>query len=88
MERGSETVLHAFSLELRECRREAGLSQEELAARADLSARHISFLETGKRQPSLAALISLSRGLGISLAALASAIEARAVAWHEIDRKN
>lgn len=77
MERSTQTILEAFAGALRECRREAGLSQEELAARAELSARHISFLETGKRQPSLAVLHSLSLGLGISLTQFAETIERR-----------
>jgi transcriptional regulator with XRE-family HTH domain len=37
---------------LREWRRRAGLSQLELALRADSSARHISYIETGKSRPS------------------------------------
>lgn len=77
MERSNQTILQAFAEALRQCRREAGLSQEELAARAELSARHISFLETGKRQPSLAVLHALTLGLGMSLTQFAEAIESR-----------
>lgn len=39
----------------------------ELAERADVSARFISFLETGRHQPSLSALYALSKGLGIRM---------------------
>lgn len=77
MERSTPSILQAFAEALRQCRRDMGLSQEELAARADLSARHISFLETGKRQPSLAVLHALSVGLGMSLTQFAEAIEER-----------
>ena len=76
MERSNPNLLAAFAEALRRCRHEASLSQEELAARADLSARHISFLETGKRQPSLTVLAALSRGLGMSLAQFAEVIDA------------
>lgn len=77
MERSNQNLLDAFAEALRQCRHEAGLSQEELAARADLSARHISFLETGKRQPSLTVLAALSRGLGMNLAQFAEVIEGK-----------
>lgn len=77
MERSNPIILHAFADALRQCRREVGLSQEELAARADLSARHVSFLETGKRQPSLTVLHALSQGLGMSLTQFAEVIESK-----------
>jgi transcriptional regulator with XRE-family HTH domain len=51
------------------------VTQEELAARADVSARFVSLLETARRQPSLTALHALSTGLGIRIRDLAAEME-------------
>lgn len=42
-----------------------GLSQETLAERADISVRHLSFLENGRTRPSPAAIEKLGGGLGL-----------------------
>jgi mannose-6-phosphate isomerase-like protein (cupin superfamily) len=55
---------------LREERTRAGLTLEQLAQRAELSTAHLSRLESGDRQPSVAALIALSRALGVSMSTL------------------
>jgi transcriptional regulator with XRE-family HTH domain len=55
---------------LREERSRARLTLDQLAHRAELSAAHLSRLESGERQPSVAALIALSRGLGVSMSTL------------------
>lgn len=67
MERTNEKLVAAFADALRQRRRAANLSQEELAARADVSARFVSFLETKKRQPTLTIIAALSKGLGLSM---------------------
>jgi transcriptional regulator with XRE-family HTH domain len=63
-------VLTSLAGSLREERMRAGLTLEELARRAELSTAHLSRLESGDRQPSVAALISLSRALGVALSTL------------------
>lgn len=75
MNRQNEHLVAAFAAALSEERERASLTQEELAERADVSARFISFLETGRRQPSLSALHALSSGLGVRMRDLADAIE-------------
>ena len=77
MDRSNSALVAAFSEVLRELREQAGLTQEELAERADVSVRFISFLETGRRQPSLSALAAVSKGLGLSMSALILALESR-----------
>lgn len=77
MERSNPALVTAFADALREERLRLGLTQEELADRADVSARFISFLETGRRQPSLSALASVAKGLGLSLSALTAKVEKR-----------
>jgi uncharacterized protein len=53
---------------LRQARQRAGLSQEELAARAGVTQSVISAYETGHRQPSLPTLSSLVEAAGFDLA--------------------
>ena len=52
MERVNSELVVAFAAVLSDARAEAGLSQESLAERANISTRHVSYLETGARQPS------------------------------------
>lgn len=75
MNRQNEHLVAAFAAALSEQREQARLTQEELAERADVSARFISFLETGRRQPSLSALHALSKGLGIRMQDLVAEVE-------------
>jgi transcriptional regulator with XRE-family HTH domain len=77
MDRRNDRLVLAFAGVLRERRTRAGLSQEELAARADVSARFISFVETGRRQPSLSALAALSTGVGASMTDMVAELEER-----------
>lgn len=46
-------------------RAEAGLTQEGLAARADITTSYISHIERGDRNPTWAWLGRLSQGLGV-----------------------
>lgn len=75
MDRQNDSLIAAFAVTLFEERQKAGLTQEELAERADVSARFISFLETGRRQPSLSTLHAISKGLRISMQDLVAEIE-------------
>jgi quercetin dioxygenase-like cupin family protein/DNA-binding XRE family transcriptional regulator len=63
-------ALSTIAESLREERTRAGLTLEQLAQRAELSIAHLSRLESGDRQPSVAALIALSRALGVSMSTL------------------
>jgi quercetin dioxygenase-like cupin family protein/DNA-binding XRE family transcriptional regulator len=63
-------ALSSLAEGLREERTRAGLTLEQLAQRAELSTAHLSRLESGERQPSVAALIALSRALGVSMSTL------------------
>ncbi len=46
------------------------LSQEALAGKAQLDAKHLQTLEAGVANPTLASLLALSRALGVSLSEL------------------
>lgn len=56
-----------FTSTLRQWRKQKKLSQLELALAADVSQRHISWLETGRSQPSREMVIRLSEALSIPL---------------------
>jgi transcriptional regulator with XRE-family HTH domain len=52
---------------LKQWRSRRGLSQLDLAVAADVSARHISFLETGRSLPSPEMVLLLGSTLGVPL---------------------
>jgi transcriptional regulator with XRE-family HTH domain len=56
-----------FSALLRHWRTRRGMSQLDLALAADVSARHVSFLETGRAQPSREMILALASSLDVSL---------------------
>lgn len=56
-----------FPALLKHWRRQRGLSQLDLALSADVSARHVSFLETGRSSPSADMVLRLATTLGVPL---------------------
>ena len=60
----------ALGRQVRKRRTRQGLSQEQLAERADLHWTHISGIERGQYDLKLSTLIRLSRGLGVTLSDL------------------
>ncbi|WP_431900617.1 helix-turn-helix domain-containing protein [Nonomuraea sp. bgisy101] len=52
---------------LREWRHRRGLTQLDLAIQAEVSARHVSFVETGRTIPSSAMVLRLAEHLGVPL---------------------
>ena len=52
---------------VREWRAARGLSQLDLAMRAGFSSRHVSFIETGRTQPSRQALLAIAETLDVPL---------------------
>ncbi len=54
-----------FGIALARLRRSRGWSQEDLALKAQLSQRHVSFLETGRSKPGQAALAKLTRAMAL-----------------------
>lgn len=76
MERTNAKLIKAFAKVLKRKRREAGLSQEELAFRSELSPSYISLLETANRQPTLTVLAELANCLGVGLPNLLAEVKA------------
>jgi len=63
-------VRRALGRRVRELRTAQGLSQEQLAERADLHWTHISGIERAQHDLKLSTLTQVARGFGISLSAL------------------
>jgi transcriptional regulator with XRE-family HTH domain len=51
--------------ELRKARLAAGLTQEQLAAKAEVSREYVNYIERGKRQPTVAIFIRLCKAMRI-----------------------
>ena len=61
----SARTLRPFGAQIREWRQRRALTQLELALRAGVSTKHLSFLETGRSQPSRAMLLRLAERLAL-----------------------
>lgn len=59
----------AFGQMLRDCRRGRRLSQLDLALHAEVSQRHLSFLESGRARPSREMVVQLAEALDLALEA-------------------
>lgn len=55
----------AFGQVLRELRRDAGLSQEQLAFAAEIERNFVSLIERGVNQPSIRIIFKLAQALGL-----------------------
>lgn len=71
-------ILLALGQLVKQQRTALGISQEELGLRANLDRTYISGIERGVRNPSITALVSLTRGLGITVANLLENLEIEA----------
>ena len=78
MPTSTTALTKAFGLVLRDFRKGAGLSQETLVYRANLSRNYISELELGSKTPSLSAIELLAAALGTRPHVLIKAAEERA----------
>jgi ribosome-binding protein aMBF1 (putative translation factor) len=60
---------------LRAVRKEAGISQQELAARLDKPQSFVSKYESGERRLDILEILQICKGVGISLAIFSSRLE-------------
>ena len=56
-----------FGIILKELRKEANLSQDQLCKKLGFSNQTVSFWESGKREPSLDALVSVAKYFDVSV---------------------
>jgi transcriptional regulator with XRE-family HTH domain len=66
----SRDVLVSFAENLRRRRKELGLSQEQLGARADIQMADISRYESGVRDPRVTTIARLAQALEVPIADL------------------
>ena len=64
-----------FGTELRRLRLKAGLTQEEVSARANVTREYVSMLEAGKNSPTIEVFIRLVRAVGASPAEVIAEVE-------------
>lgn len=62
--------------ELRKARNKAGLTQEQVAARARISREYVSQLERNRQSPTVDMLLRVCRILGVSAARIIERVEA------------
>jgi transcriptional regulator with XRE-family HTH domain len=65
-----EAVLLAFGARLSRCRREKGLTQEDLGSLAGLHRTYVGSVERGERNPTLTTIVALAEGLGCAVSEL------------------
>lgn len=59
------TPIKTMAIRLRELRKERGMSQEVLAARAGISRTYLARLETARQDPTLSTLEKLAKALKV-----------------------
>lgn len=72
--------IKAFGLSVKDLRKQQGLSQELLAAKAGLDRAFLSQVETGRKQPSLLTIFRLASALKLDVSELFKEVEARILA--------
>lgn len=73
-----QSISEAFGAELRVVREEVGLTQEDLASRAEVHRTYISLLERGLKSPTLSVIDRLAAAVGLSASSMVAAAEKRA----------
>ena len=68
--KAARAIREAFGARVRELRRKARFSQEELAATADLDRSYIGGVERGERNVSLVNIVKVARALKVKPSAL------------------
>lgn len=61
--------------ELRKSRITAGLTQEELAFKADISRNYVSLLELGEKSPTVQILLRICKALGVRASTIIARVE-------------
>ena len=72
-----DPILVRFGLNLRGSRQRAGLSQEQLAARAQLHRTYVGGIERGERNVGLINIVKLAKALGIDPSQLTKGLPPR-----------
>lgn len=70
-------LVQALALEVKARRTQLGLTQEDLAGRAELDRPYISMIEVARKQPTLSVLNRLALALDLSLGVFMGRVERR-----------
>ena len=70
-----ESIAKRFGAALRKRREAAGVSQEALAAKAELHRNYVGLLERGKQIPSILVIEKLAAALGTTMSSLMREVE-------------
>ena len=70
---------------IKEVRKQKGMSQDELAERANLSSQYISQIETGRKKGSLPTYNKLAKALGVSIDELTGSISEGSRVLSDVD---
>ena len=65
----------AFGKVIRELRKGAGLTQEQLGLEAELRRTFVSLLDLGQQQPTLSTILKLSKALNVSASKIIELVE-------------
>lgn len=70
-----ERVLKKFGRSLADLRQQAGLTQEELAARSGLHRTYVGSVERGERNPTVTSVVAIAKGLGCPVSRLMRSVD-------------
>ena len=73
-----QLLARSFGARVRSVRHDLGLTQEELAERAGITANNLQLIENGSSNPTLASISALARSLKMPLSELFTAVEVKA----------
>jgi len=74
--RSPDRTLAAFGRNVARIRSQLGLSQDELAEKADLDRTYVSGIERGVRNPGVKTVLRIARALGVSVGDLCKGVDA------------
>lgn len=83
-----KSLLRGFAAEVRRTRTHLGLSQEELADRANLHRNYIGMIERAERTPTLLAIEGIAKGLQLKASELIARAEDRVLAAAPLPRES
>jgi len=83
----NDLLVQALGAVLKERRNELTMTQEGLAAAAELDRPYITMMEAGKKQPSVSVLWKLAAGVQLSAAELAARVDVKLVALQAVARR-
>lgn len=73
----NQPLVVVLGIEVKSRRLELGLTQEDLAGRAQLDRAYITSIEVGKKQPTISVLYTLAAALELTFASFAQRIDDR-----------